>query len=310
MAPDNATRSGPAQFLQGSFLGALLFGYPYERLGTVDLTVIAIAALLVFSAVMRRRSQEGDKSERRSTTNVADRLPPSPQNRPDVRQDSRLPGPDPGGTGERNNPRDNPWSRRMGADNQAQSGQKRNEWGWGQQARHSDSGQAGDTRPPDRQAPPLRPQTMKDQADLMWRMYAGQNDVAPDSPPNVAPGVVTPNDFDVRDFLEGARALYIKLQQSWAARKVEDLEDFVSPKLFEALRSQATKDPRPMAVDILLVDAKLTNFGTVGDRQEAKVSFSVSMRSGNQTIPQDIQEVWRFARSSASKGLWRLEGIE
>jgi predicted lipid-binding transport protein (Tim44 family) len=154
---------------------------------------------------------------------------------------------------------------------------------------------------------------MKDRAEMLWRYYADEGQTESDAEakwPAVAPDVHPPADFDVVDFLDGARALYIKLQQSWAARRVDDLEPFVNPKLFRALQGQAARDPKPVTVDILLVDAELIQLDRLAEREEAKVRFSVSMRSGNETLPQDIHEVWLFSRGEKSKGMWRLDGIE
>ena len=126
----------------------------------------------------------------------------------------------------------------------------------------------------------------------------------------MAPGVDVPRDFDVADFLEGARTLYVRLQQAWASRKLDELESFVSPELFNLLSEQAARDPNPTEADILLVEAELASVSRNGDREEATVNFSVSMRSGADSAPKDIRERWSFARGSARGGMRRLAGIE
>lgn len=295
------TTSASEEFVGGSFLGALFFGHPYKGIGIVDIVAGGAILLLVARMVARgkgssrggrsfdARSYSVDRSDPEHPSGSDGRLdltkrPGPPADRPQ-KQDGR----------ETDNPYDNAWSRRM------DSSGRDPEIGKGSQGWNAES----------RNARPQPPVTMKDRAAAMWAYYGGEHRAAeaPGREAAVASGVVVPQDFDVPDFLEGARTLYVRLQQAWAARKVDELEPFISPQLLELLRKQAAGDPEPVTVDILLVDAELAAISRNGGREEASVNFSVSMRSGTDSAPKDIHELWRFARSPESGGMWRLEGI-
>ena len=297
-----ATASSSEQFIGGSFLGALFFGYPYKGIGIVDIAAGGILLLLVARMAARKRGSAGKGGSfdvRNYPANRSGSETPTPpgDTRPDL---AKRPGPSEGRPQqpeerESGNPYDNAWSRRMGSSGQEREGGN-NTQGWN----------AGNRNAGAQPSP-----TMKDRAAAMWAYYGGAHRGVRETGQEaaVAPGVEVPRDFDVADFLEGARTLYVRLQQAWAARKVDELEPFVSPQLLELLRKQAAGNPEPVSVDILLVEAELAAVSRDGEEEKASVNFSVSMRSGTDSTPKDIRELWRFARGPESGGMWRLEGI-
>ena len=54
---------------------------------------------------------------------------------------------------------------------------------------------------------------------------------------NIPPG------FDEREFLDGAKAAYTRMQASWDARDLDDLRQFTSPEVFAEVQAQAAADP-------------------------------------------------------------------
>lgn len=120
-----------------------------------------------------------------------------------------------------------------------------------------------------------------------------------------------PSGFDDREFLRGARAAYIRLNESWDKRDLRDIAQFTTPSFFEELRRQAEEDKNPGITEIMLVNAAIVEVRTEGDEEIAQVYFNVLLRedpAGN--APEEIREVWHFVRPAGGKGTWKLDGIQ
>jgi len=286
------------QLFQGSFLGALLFGYPYTGLGKVDILVMGLLLFLFVRAIGARRRGPGRQDDRFSVDRQ-DSQGNRPQNRdlfdnPEEKQRTRVedlrPPADPGKqpdkrNGNQNGSRENAWSRKLGGSQSSQGSQ------------------------PSQGARGRRPQTVQENAAAMWGRFSSQE--APQNNRQAAPvaaGADIPAGFDVPEFLEGARALYVRLQQAWAARKVDELAPFISASMLQLLQKQAEADPDPVPVEILLVNAVLNKVSQ--DGQKAEVAFSVAMRTGREEEPAEVNETWLFARGGDFGKMWQLTGIK
>lgn len=126
----------------------------------------------------------------------------------------------------------------------------------------------------------------------------------------VAPGVNIPPDFDADEFLRGAKMAYSRLQSSWDKRDLDDIAQFATPAVLEAVREQLAAEPNPSTTEVLLVNAQLLGVETEGDQQRAEVFFDVLLReSPDQDAPSNVREIWHFLRPS-SGGNWKLDGIQ
>lgn len=321
--------SGLEAYLGGSFIGALLFGYPFKGVGLADMALLALLALIVMRAMALRRRQGGDDAFNADAHNRNTRengredapderagpgagpWPGQPGNGPDAsgRRDGTG-GTD--GTGNTGDPRDNAWSRRLRGEpgisldkTRPRAPEPPSRWS-------GDAGNAGPNAPDDGKTPRQR------RAEAMWAHLSSKQAGAPAAgsapaaadPGAVAQGVQVPADFDVADFLEGARALYARLQKSWAARKVDDLAPFATEDMLALLREQAVANPEPETAEVLLVHAVLQGFSRRDQDEEALVRFDATLRLGQNGQPTDTTELWRFSRGPSSQGMWRLAGIE
>lgn len=297
-----AEQSLPEQFLSGSYLGALLFGYPATGIGGADLVALALLAYLLLRAVGGRRAANDDRRftlHTRDDNTGPDEDGPPARNRPRPPRDA--------GSGD---PRDNAWSRRL-----------KGEPGWkdGSGTEKEDRSHPFGDAPFGRRDVPQKPRvTAKDRADAMWAHLSSKQQDQPQAAQGgqaavIAEGAHVPAGFDARDFLDGARALYVRLQKAWAARTIDDIEPFITKGMFDLLKQQAEANPEPSEVDVMLVNATLQDVGgdpEQGEEQWADVHFNVLMRAGNEEQPSEINEQWRFVRGKDSGGMWRLAGIE
>lgn len=285
-AVDNNGDTGgslPRSALEGSFLGALLFGYPFENLGLPDLAILALLGFLLVWRFMPgprpEKKQEGDRftvgRRDRSSTELPRELQPR-------------------------RPRD--------------AAPKAPEQGRGQNARWPTSGSDGqkdgrheaenDSAGPER-APFRRKSGAPEAAWTRRRTDAA----SPAKAPSDAFGASPAGEFDQDDFLEGARVLYIRMQEAWAERDTESLAPFMTSDMMRLLREQAAADPHPVSMHIMLLNAALASLERQGDEERAGVKFSVLLRA-DRDAPIEVHEIWRFVRGGETGGTWRLAGIE
>lgn len=124
------------------------------------------------------------------------------------------------------------------------------------------------------------------------------------------PVVNVPPDFNVPEFLKGAKAAYTRLQRSWDKRDLADIAQFATPAVMRELEAQAKADPAPSNTEIMLVNAQLEGFEKDGDDERAEVYFNVLLReNASQAAPEDTREIWHFVRHGKN-GNWKLDGLQ
>ena len=117
--------------------------------------------------------------------------------------------------------------------------------------------------------------------------------------------------FDQDDFLRGAKMVYIRLQEAWDKRDVEDIAAFATPAILNEVKAQAEADPNPSKTEIMLVNASLVSAERDGDDEVATVFFDVLLRENpDAQVPGQVRELWHFIRPAGSTQSWRLDGIQ
>lgn len=297
---DAAFAGAPSRsILQGTFVGALLTGQPYEKAGLLDFAAAGLLGLAIVQFVSYRARKRKEREDQRrfsahhhtpsqTEEDGRDRESASrhvlSDNRPsDARDD--------GGVSGGNKSLPPAWRNKRPAAK-----------GWGVPSVND--------KEPEQSAKPLH--DIADQAEAMWasvssRQSASAGKLSNDGP--AASGGQIPVDFDLADFLEGARTLYIRLQKAWAARKLAELAPFLMPDLLEVLQEQAARHPHTESVEILHLNAVLLHLQRSDAEERADVAFS-ALLSVSGAAPDDIRETWRFARNRQGDGMWRLVAIE
>ena len=124
------------------------------------------------------------------------------------------------------------------------------------------------------------------------------------------PRIPMPDGFDAEEFLRGAKMAYARLQNSWDKRDLNDIAQFTTTAVQEAVSEQMAADPGPSTTEVLLVNAQLLGVENEGDEQRAQVFFDVLLREDpRQEAPSTVREVWHFMRP-LSGGSWKLDGIQ
>jgi predicted lipid-binding transport protein (Tim44 family) len=292
--PGNATAvedgaSVAERFFSGSFVGSLLFGYPYSGAGTADMAAVAVLALIALRLAHTGRSPGNDEGRFTAGGNRESRGPLDRErdgkDKTDARDEGNISG------AARETRRDNAWSRRMGGDTEG------------------DGGTCVPELPRSGREASPPPATARARAEAMWGYLSSdpkQQTAGAPAGASAAPGVVPPDGFNTADFLQGARTLYIRLQKAWGSRDISDLAPFVTPEMLDTLSKQAEKNPKPVKTDILTIDAELRDLRSEGETQTARAAFTVLMRTDAETGPIEVAELWTFTRGPESQGMWRL----
>jgi predicted lipid-binding transport protein (Tim44 family) len=143
-------------------------------------------------------------------------------------------------------------------------------------------------------------------AGMDWGQLGGQpRGASPDAPA----GNAIPADFDVEEFLRGAKMAYTRLQTSWDKRDMNDIAQFTSPAVIKEVRAQAEADPEPSTTELLLINAQLLSVVKEGNTERATVYFDVLLREDPKIqMTTQVREVWHFMRSESAS--WKLDGIQ
>ncbi|NCC25600.1 MAG: Tim44 domain-containing protein [Deltaproteobacteria bacterium] len=125
-----------------------------------------------------------------------------------------------------------------------------------------------------------------------------------------ARAVPVPEGFDEREFLEGAKAAFARLQQSWDERDMDDIRQFTSPEVFRTIEDHARQEPGPSRTETLLLEASLYEVRQVGSQTVAGVEFNARIQEDGGPVEQ-VREIWHFGRyDNDPKASWVLEGIQ
>ena len=120
-----------------------------------------------------------------------------------------------------------------------------------------------------------------------------------------------PADFDEEQFLKGAKPLYLRMQEAWDQRDLDDILQFTSPALFAELAQQANEDPTPSKTEILLVEATVIGVQRVDGEEQVAVLFDVLMREDQTSeATEQVKEIWNFSKEINQSGSWKLDGIQ
>jgi predicted lipid-binding transport protein (Tim44 family) len=151
--------------------------------------------------------------------------------------------------------------------------------------------------------------------------FAGFGDeTVPAPPPSQASGIAVPATgdslsaastlpagFDTAGFLRAAKTNFIKLQIANDAGRLDDIRDFTTHEMFDALRG----DVRPGEhTDVVALNADLLELATEKDRHWASVRFSGMVRETPGTEPVGFAEVWNLVKPVDGSTGWLLAGIQ
>lgn len=138
------------------------------------------------------------------------------------------------------------------------------------------------------------------------------DETVPAPPPSQASGVTMaastlPAGFDAAGFLRSAKTNFIKLQMANDAGRMEEIREFTTHEMFDALRGDVRAGQH---TDVVALDADLLELATEKDRHWASVRFSGMVRETPGTEPVGFAEVWNLVKPVDGSSGWLLAGIQ
>ncbi len=116
-----------------------------------------------------------------------------------------------------------------------------------------------------------------------------------------------PAGFDASGFLRAAKINFLKLQAANDAGRLEEIREFTTDELYEALKAEARGGQH---TEIVGLDAELLEVAQDGDQHWASVRFSGTEREAPGAEPQAFAEVWNLAKPADGSSGWLLAGIQ
>ncbi len=118
------------------------------------------------------------------------------------------------------------------------------------------------------------------------------------------------NGIDRAEFIEGAKSAYIRMQESWDKRDLDDIKLFTSPTVYSEIKAQAEENPEQSSTQILSLSADIHKVEKDGEADSVSVYFTAFMREEKeQAMAQNITELWHFYREN-EQAHWKIDGIQ
>ena len=153
------------------------------------------------------------------------------------------------------------------------------------------------------------PQPTQDRAFSTDLLFGKGRD---NSSPDIGqPNLVLPQEFDIDEFLQEVKEVFIHLQDAWNRDELAEIRGLTTDDVFIEIKDQRSRlghDDAPTKV--IELEARLIDFQDHPKTQEATVLFDALIQEGNLS-PERIQEVWHFTRSKQDLAPhWLLDGIQ
>lgn len=119
-----------------------------------------------------------------------------------------------------------------------------------------------------------------------------------------------PAAFDTAAFLRGAKLNFVKLQLANDAGALEEIREFTTDEMFEALKSDiAARAVGAQQTEVAGLDAELLELATEGGKHWASVRFSGMVRETADAAA-GFEEVWNLVKPADGSSGWLLAGIQ
>lgn len=118
--------------------------------------------------------------------------------------------------------------------------------------------------------------------------------------------------FDAKNFAEGARSHFLRLQAAWDKADFNDIKEYTTPDLFEELRRERLelgKDPQ--VTETVTLKVQLAGVRRDGDLVVVSLEFSGLIREAASEGANPFQEIWHIQHAwNTPEGDWFIAGIQ
>ena len=120
-----------------------------------------------------------------------------------------------------------------------------------------------------------------------------------------------PADFDLTEFLTGARSHYKTLQQAWNTNDLGTIQEYVSIELYNELTQDRKALSGEQHTEVMYLDAELVRADSTANAAQVSVQFTGRYRDTHEDVEADISEIWHLERNLVQANApWLIVGIE
>jgi predicted lipid-binding transport protein (Tim44 family) len=120
-----------------------------------------------------------------------------------------------------------------------------------------------------------------------------------------------PADFDTAGFARNATQQFLALQSANDARDLQRLRDFLTPEMFEEVRSEVeSRGGVAQDTQVFGLNAQVLEVVEEGERYIVSVRFTGSVRDQMHADTEDLDEVWHLTKPRTGFGGWVVAGIQ
>ena len=117
-----------------------------------------------------------------------------------------------------------------------------------------------------------------------------------------------PNDFNVKEFEDGALEHFRLVNKAWDSGDFTIIEEYLHPSLLQQLTQQRGAEQGPLSNDIIDLQSQLVRSQRVDDGHSVSVLFRGLIKDNQTNQESGIFDVWHLHKATA--GAWLIVGIE
>ncbi len=120
-----------------------------------------------------------------------------------------------------------------------------------------------------------------------------------------------PADFDINNFLAGAREHYRTIQLAWNENDLAKIEEYVSPELFSHLSEERAALEGKQHTNVMLIEAEIVRADQSAGSAELSIQFSGRYSDETEGLEEEITDLWHLTRDTSTHNApWLIVGIE
>lgn len=121
-----------------------------------------------------------------------------------------------------------------------------------------------------------------------------------------------PSWFNEKEFLNGAKTHFVRLQAAWDHGDMKDIREYTTPELFAELTlERQSYGGEKQFTEVVNLDAELLGVAEENDQVIASVRFSGLIREEEGAEAQPFSEVWNVQRAvNEANASWYVSGIQ
>ncbi len=118
--------------------------------------------------------------------------------------------------------------------------------------------------------------------------------------------------FDAKNFADGARSHFLRLQAVWDKADFSDIKEYTTPELFEELQRERLKlGTVPQVTEAVALKVQLAGIRRDGDLAVVSLEFSGLIREAASEDANPFHEIWHIQHAwNTPEGDWFIAGIQ